>query len=496
MKNIHSEKYRNKAAFTLVEVMVGIMLTTIVLTSIYLVWSRVQRGIQRSHTRQVLQNEMRNIANYMQNDFKSIKYDEETFSLSEGDNGNFTMSFDKFKEVGENEEKLTSDSVEKVTYTLKNSMLTRSGNNTKILSVHCDGVNIVRSSETSTGDTELEDFDEDFKAAREAKLDIEITGRMTVKGTGEEMYHVEKTSVVMRNEYSKNVNKTFVSTFDLTKKDLSEVVVAGDASSLQIGNGVLDLEYLKTLNDDVLSGMLSSQNDMLKSTLEQLERLNDAIDDTDTGEGALEKFGDWLAFWSEDDGEKVRNYRDKLADAESKSDVEAAQKEIKKYTDEKEEEFLKNSVTGYDKMTQQQKDIYKKAYDMKVQDRNIKGAHDKQVENAKEGETIEEPKYVIDTLKGNSNAEEYEIIGKDGQKDTALTSASNEMTEENKAVVAAYEEINLDWMGEFGEEKEEVGAYNAAKSLLTQADTKLDVINMRDNCLANIDNIGKAMKEN
>ena len=74
MINTVNKRQNRKKAFTLVEVMVAVLLLTVVLTAIYQVWSKVQQGIARSHTRQALQTELRNAANYMSNDFKSIKF--------------------------------------------------------------------------------------------------------------------------------------------------------------------------------------------------------------------------------------------------------------------------------------------------------------------------------------------------------------------------------------------------------------------------------------
>lgn len=495
MLNIKSAKnriagFRSKAAFTLVEVMIGIMLTTIVLTSIFMIWSKVQSGIVRSHVRQTLQNEMRKIANFMQNDFKSIKYEEDTFKLSEGTNGNFTLSFEKFKEA--EEDKLAQDSTEKVTYTLNNTMLVRNGEKTNILSVHCDGINISRATEDSLGSGDLESSDEDFKAGREAKLDITITGKMAIPGAKEDMYYVEKTSVVMRNEYYKNINKNYMSTFDLAKKNVDEVIKEGSTQEMAAG-GELDAEYLKSLDKDVLEGMDESQKEMLEQAENSLKDINDAIDETDTGESGWTKFWDGCAFWSETDGEKIRGLRSELSDTDDIDEVKNIKSRLETYVKDKEEDFRSASIPNYGKLSPEQLEIYKKAYEMKVQDRTLQGGYEKLVENAESDEdkaAIEKPVLMIDTIKGQTDLT-TQVVDKDGNTTTLTSSAT---TEENEAIIEAYNKINLDWMGEFGEERDDVGIYTAAKSLIQQADTKIDVLDMQKTCQENREKIAEALK--
>ncbi len=515
-KSIINNRKLNKKAFTLVEIMVAIMLTTIVLTAIFLIWSRVSAGIARSSTKQRLQNELRRAANYMQNDFKTIKYyadDPEKAFKRTGDDENWVITFEKFDELKENEDKIAQDVSKLVTYEKKNSVLTRKyDGKTNILLVCCDNVNIDR---TTNNSTDYEDADTDLKSAKDSKLDIEITGKMTIPGTNEEMYITEKSSVVMRNEYYTNQNKNFVSTFDLTKKETSDVIIAGDASNLQVGE-VLDLEFLKTLNDDVLSGMDKTQEDMLKETMERLDEINDAINKTDTGESAISKFGQWLNFFSDSEGEQVRGLRSELAGIEAKiskdekdlSKIKSeygkaidktldVKKKLEEFTSKKEDEFLGKSISNYSSLSQKEKDIYKKAYEMRLQDRNLEGAFNKLTDEEKE-EMGGKPPTNYDRLSGNftmTNEDQEMSKITDGSGNTINTS-NNSQTAENKEILAAYEKIDLSWMKDFGDEPEDVGIYNAAKQLITQADTKLDMLRMEQVCAENRGNIAIAMREN
>ena len=494
INTVISNKNR-KRAFTLVEVMVAVLLLTVVLTAIYQVWSKVQQGIARSHTRQALQTELRNAANFMSNDFKSIKFSEDTFKLTESDDGkSFSMSFERFVEnKDEEKDKLSMDIVDTVRYELKNNILTRVGDKkTKILSSHCDGVSISRAAADASDSGALENSDEDFKAGREAQLDITITGKKIVPGNGEEMYHVEKTSVVMRNEYSKKVNKTFISTFDLTKKETDEVIQEGNNQMLEVG-GLLDPEFLKTLDDDVLSGMDEEQKALLQQAEDSLDDLNDSIDDTDTGESGWSKFWGSVAFWSESEGEKVRGLRTDLSDAKTEDEVKSVKEKLEQYTKDKEVDFLSASTGGrYNRMEPEEKELYKRAYDMKVQDRNLEGGYNKLVEEKGEEEAGEKPALMIDTLTGQ-NTSSVTIQNSDG---TTSTIAGNTVSEENQKLIDAYNSIDLSWMGEYGEEEDDVGIYNAARQLISEADSKIDLIRLRDNCNTNIANIEDAMANN
>ena len=97
---------------------------------------------------------------------------------------------------------------------------------------------------------------------------------------------------------------------------------------------------------------------------------------------------------------------------------------------------------------------------------------------------------MIDTIKGQTDLT-TQVVDKDGNTTTLTSSAT---TEENQAIIEAYNKINLDWMGEFGEERDDVGIYTAAKSLIQQADTKIDVLDMQKTCQENREKIAEALK--
>lgn len=483
-------KTRKTQGFTLVEVMVAIFLSTIVLTAIYGVWIRVQSEIAKSHARQTLQNELRTAANYMQKDLKSIR--EGSFEAPGGqaaDGSSVHIIFERFKETEDG--KIAQDSTEKVEYRLSDGLLTRkSTTELKILSVSVESLQIVKSLEAADlGATDLETTDEDFKAGREAKLDISITGRKNIAGSREEMYYVEKTSVVMRDEYYKKTNKNYVSNFDLAKIEKDDVIITDSSQDASFGpGGALSEEQLQSLTKDQLDGMEQTQKDLIKQAEDSIKEMNNSIDDTDTGEGFWSKFGDTLNVFSTSEGEKVRGLRSDLEDAESQQEVKDVLGKLETYTKDKEETFLTRSVPGYSTMSAAQKDIYKEAYEMKLQDRTIEGSHQVLVEQAeKDGKAPPEtPQKIIDIA-----TQVQDTTYQDEEGNTVTVAGGSGSSRSSEELRSAYDRINLGWMGEFNEEPEDVGIYNAAKSLISQGKAKLNVVEMRDTSEANVELIQK-----
>lgn len=482
-------KNRRKTGFTLVEVMVAIFLSTIVLTAIYGVWIRVQREIAKSHARQTLQSELRTASNYLQKDLKSVK--EGTFEAPGGqstDGSSLHITFERFKESEEG--KIAQDSTEKVEYNLSDGLLTRkSTTDLKILSVNVESMQITKSVDAaSLGATDLESTDEDFRAGREAKLEINIVGRKNIAGSREEMYHVERTSVVMRDEFYKKTNKNFVSNFDLAKLEKDAVVEVDNSQDASFGpGGAMNEEQLRSLNDDQLTGLENTQKELIEQANDSIDEMNNSIDDTDTGEGNLSKFGQWLNFFSTTEGEKVRGLRSDLEKADSQDEVKSVINKLTDYTKDKEDNFLSRSVPGYSSMSAAQKDLYKEAYEMKLQDRTIEGSHQELVKQAeKDGKTPPEaPQKIIDVATGQAEGEGSRTYVDENGKEIQISNEANS-SRSTTDLRNAYNNINLSWMGEFNKEPEEVGIYNAAKSLISQGKAKLNVIEMRDTSTENV----------
>ncbi|MDD3000102.1 MAG: hypothetical protein PHV05_13650, partial [Candidatus Riflebacteria bacterium] len=259
--------------------------------------------------------------------------------------------------------------------------------------------------------------------------------------------------------------------------------------------GLLSEEQLQSLTKDQLTGMEETQNGLIKQAQDSLKEMNSAISDTDTGEGFWSKLGSALNIFSTSEGEKVRDLRADLKGADTKTDVKDVLTKLEKYTKDKEEDFLSRSIRGYSSMSAAQKDVYKEAYEMKLQDRTLEGSHKLLVEQAEKDGTKppETPTKIIDIATGKAVFESEDIATTytDGDGNVVNISGDSSSTRSNADLRTAYDAINLGWMGDFNEEPEEVGIYSAAKSLISQGNAKLNVIEMRDTSQENLDLIKK-----
>ena len=483
----HQKKLNaSRKAFTLVEIMIAILLTTIVLTAIFMIWSRVRLGISRSHTKQMLQNELRKAANYIQNDFKSIKYAEEgekdALTYSSSDTG-FSMQFTKFKEnTDESQKKLSQDSTESVSYVLANNVLKRDGDKTTILSAHCESVSLER--------TEDEDkSDEKFTDARNAKLNIEITGKMKVPGTNEEMYHVEKTSVVMRNEYYKMINKNYKSNFDLQEMKDTDIVKKGEE---------LTADDYDSMPDDVLEDLKTNQDTIIQQCKDNLDNINTQIaGEEPEGVPWYEKLWSWIG------GSNLygdfKDEQEALEKAETKEEVEAAVKEIQDKADEQEETFLKNSYEGYENLSDDEKKEVKRVYDMAVHDKAVMDAYN-EAKNSEGSDGNETPPITNERMLKLQSQGKTIVTDKDGNEtevdlktDQVTNEAVNAKIEEANKFLDIYDKISLDWMTDGTVSEEEVNIYKSRKNLLEAANTKMELINVRDEAEENKAEIQKVL---
>ena len=481
----HRSKSFNRRAFTLVEIMVAIILTTIVFTSAYMIWSRVQIRISRSYTKQTLQKELRTVANYMQNDFKSIKFHDENDQYDTdkdkavkitGDDKNFTMTFQKFKEVEEaDKNKLAQDVIEDVKYTLASNVLKREiGGRTKVLSFNCEGVVVNPAAGDKSESDEYKNATEEVRHAKEAQLDIEITGKMIVPGSGEEMFHTEKTSVVMRNEYYKKINKNYKSNFDLAKIDENEIVGEGAAGAFtQEGMNYAELDT------DVLENLRTSEEEVLKGLEDNLKEINDTLYDSEPDLSWWEKLcsnADAFFTGRDDDYQLYKDAKSALLKAENVADTEKAIETIKANTEAQEKRFYSDTYKekSYDSMTEKEQATFRRAYDMAVQQKTIDDAYEEAEEKPES-----KPKSNYDLLKDLIS--EYE--SQDSNSPTAIT---KEQYDDAKEVQSYYEKMDLSWMS--GDDAD-IKVYKGNKQMMDQANTKLELLKSKEKTEKNIADI-------
>jgi type II secretory pathway component PulJ len=477
---------QKRTGITLVEMMVAVFVSTIVLTAVYGVWIRVQRQISRANAKQTLESELRAIANSMEKDFKAIK--EGSFSAPPGeqnpDGTGMKVTFDRFIE-GE-DGKIAQDSTTGVEYHLRNGLLTRTTDSErKILSVNIDSIIIAQGvDEASLGATDLESTDEDFKAGREAKLAITISGKKRIPGSSNEIYHIEKSSLVMRDEYYRKTNKTYVSNFDLAQMNVDEVMVEDASQDANFGpDGVFILEQLQDLDDEPLRGMKATQQDLYAQAQVAFDEINSNINDTETGSDVW----DTLTFWNDSEGERVDDMKTRLKRADTKAEVKEVLDDLESYAENKERTFLNRSINNFNGKSEEEQQLYKRAYNIAVQDRAIKIANEKAKE---EDPDAPDSPLMIDLM---TDVQDMTYEDEEGWQ-TVSAGQNEEARQEAENLRRAYEEINLNWMGEFGDESKEVQAYNAAKSLVNQGRSKFDTIDMRDRADENIDLIDQALR--
>lgn len=476
---------------TLVEMTVALFLSTIVLTGIYGVWTRVRREMTRANARQTLQNDLRAVSNRMQNDFKAIKADTFQVVSAAADGSALNLAFERFVETEDG--KIAQDSTERVEYQLANGLLTRgSPGQQRILSINIESLLIGPSD--GSGSLLAAD-DEVFRAGREAMLDVEIIGRQSVRGYSDEVFHIEKTSLVMRDEFHKATNPNYVSIFDLAQLTRGDVMVEDTTqdANFSAGGSTLTMEDLEGMTTAQLEDMLAAQNEMLGEIQESIDLINDGISDTETGTDKLLGISLSLNRGIRRQNDMVLDVASKLSSKNTVAEVEGLIGQLEDYAEEKETRFVRDSVGAakWNRLTDEEKALYREAYSMRVQDRTIQGAFDKLEE--KGGDDLPpRPPSSIDVLQGNASAEGVSstYTDRDGVEQQI---ASAEQSERNAALASAYEDINLDWMGEFGDEPADVGIYNAAKSLISQGQAKIAVLRLRDDTKENRDMINTAL---
>lgn len=494
----------NKKGFTLVEIMVAILMTTIVLTAAYMIWSRVRLGISRSNTKQILQSELRKAANFLQNDLKSIKYHDKdddkdpdkdkAFDVS-ADENSFTMKFEKFKEIKEEDKAIGQDFVEDITYTWSssNKILKREvqgGGTGKILSTHCESIDVNYLGDEPNNNGNNGNNANDSDEYKEAKLEIEIIGKMIVPGSTEEMYHTEKTSVVMRNEYYKKTYKNYKSVFDLASRVDKEESVGAEADGMLTGD--LTKDQLAKMPKDVLENLKASEQESLQNAMDNLKQLNDTIGNIKAdGVNLLEQgWHNFTAiFTGGNDYTDFTNARSKLEKADSVADVKKVVEKIKQNVQKQEDTFYKQAYPNYDSLSAKDKVTFKKAYDMAVHDKTVSDAYEETKKKAKEGEDV--GKKPISYKEIQECIRDGKTLDSDGNKvDMPADQINAKSQEDAKEVLKFYNKIDLGFMKDGDDD---IGIYKANKTLLEEADTKIEILNVREKCKENINNINDVL---
>ncbi|MBF0499712.1 MAG: prepilin-type N-terminal cleavage/methylation domain-containing protein [Candidatus Riflebacteria bacterium] len=476
-------KTKQTSGFSLVEVMVAILIGSIVMGTAYAIWSRVRREVSKSSARQTLQHELRQAMDTLSRDLKAIKTGtmKAPAAQQSADGTRAHFEFERFTESSAG--KLAENTTEKVVYDFKVPLLTRiAGPVRHILSTHLDSIELTRGVNQTTLETKnVESGNKDLDRALNARLDLALTGKMRPAGSRQFEYHVERSSVVMRDEYQKTVNSNYLSTNDVAQIGKDKVVVAGANSNFLDNLGSLTEEQLKQLSSDQLNTLEASQQNMLSEAKKSITDMNDNIKSISTGGNLWDTLsvGGWP--FGSSDVAQVTSLQSAIKSAEKKEDLVESLKATDGWIKDKEKKFIAQSFSGVnvDSLSEDERARYQKVYDMKVMDRLSEAAYQEALKkdpNAKKPESaLDGITRVPDRLPADQEAEQ--------QYQGRVAEAAKLREIASKA--------SLDWMGEPKDESKEVKSYNAAKSIYNYGQAKMQLLGMRDDTQDNLTLINK-----
>ncbi len=476
-----------RRAMTLVEVIVGVFLASLVLGGAFQIFSSSQRKVSRAATQQTLAGEVRHALKILAQDFKAVKAD--SLEVDSAESGNSAIiKFDRYLVTGEgDQEKLAFDRFESVVYEFRKPFLTRNvSGSTRTIARHVDSMAFSRleAPDPGEGTGGQINYDEGWAA----RMDITMTGSRKIPGSNQIASHTERVSVFMIEEYYRLINKNrFLSMATLSKGDDTKILDEEfdyDAMFAQ----ALTAEELAKLTVDQLENLHKKEDDSLTEVMKKLDEVDDSISDVDTKVGGL--FGFFKS------STEVTKLQKDLKKHEEAKDLEVDLKNIDATIAKYEADHLKNSFSGagintanMDKNSKEYSDL-KEAYDIKMRDYSMREAY-----NA--GKQDDDPEYVSMADAYNpSTMEEGIIITSEGKRETFSETPADFVIRKQKAA-DIYEnmvKVDLSWRDEKGGE-DNVKKYTAAKDLRDLAETKLRFAEQRDAHKKNIGLIKDAQKK-
>jgi|GEM_PF-1316012 len=472
-----------RRAMTLVEVMVGIFLASLVLGGTFQIFNTSQRKVSRAATQQTLASEVRNALKVMAQDFKAVKADSLEVNSAEGGNS-AVIRFDRYMVTGEgDQEKLAFDRFESVVYEFRKPFLTRSvaGAN-RTIARHVDSIAFSRPE--GPGDEAAAGGQINYDEGWAARMDITMVGSRKIPGTIQIASHTERVSVFMIEEYYRLINKNrFLSMAQLAKEDGAKILDE-EFDYDQMFAQSMDPEELAKLTVQQLENLLTKENASLTEVENKLDQVDESIKGIDTR-------GDrtWYTLWIGRAPTEVTKLQDNLKNHTEVADLEKDLADIDATIEQYETEHLTNSfsgagvnIAGMDKNTKEYQDL-KEAYDIKMRDYSMKEAYDA-------GKQEGDPEYVsmVDSY-NPSSLQKGVITTSDGSTETFTESDEEFAIRQEKAttIYSNLQKVDLSWRDEKGGE-ESVKKYTAAKDLRDLAETKVSFAKQRD---AHEDNIEK-----
>jgi prepilin-type N-terminal cleavage/methylation domain-containing protein len=504
-----------RIGFTLVEVMVGVVIGSVVLGVAFGIWSNSVRQVTRYSLRQRLQQEADTIMSRLSADIVAAKAD--TFEiLSEKP---LKLEFMRYAELEEGEKGFSKDKLEKVSYSLSGKMLSRTSTGGKrVLSLNVES--IVLNRETSKSKE---------TAYREARVDAELELKAASEGSKLEEVLLRRASFVIRDDFYNKLAMDRVDIFDVPAEELANMVV-DDSKSSYINDGELSADALRNLSEDKLNDLHKEQAEIIKDTNEKIVKVNEQIGEVDSSTRLWGLWGSSDAKALDNTIKAVKNLKcsddlDKLPEVNS---GERASEIAGKYVDQLEGEISKSQdefaskafgsdgeglsarLASEDTAEKEKAEFLKRVLEMKTTDRSLqkhvddfnKDENKKKEQAEKDGKEYTPPppeetiRLAIDVFKDDNSNAEIEKEVKMQYPDASAAELNTYIAERKKErddFVKFYESCNLDWMDQ-KEYKDKVKDYNARVQLKNLAENKRDLFIIKEMAMDNTKLIKEALE--
>lgn len=489
---------------TLIEVMVVTVLASMVLGSAMGIWSFARRNMSRTATRQTLQQDTTRILTHLGADLKAAKG--QTFSST---NDPLTLEFTRYAVNPDDNDKLSSEITQRIKYEFKKPVLRRYVDNRlkNTLSYSVENINISRK-ELSAEEKEKDPY-------LEARVDIALEMGQRAPGTTSDEHFTKHTSVVIRDEFYALVNKDRSDVFEEAADVAVEIVRENDSSFFA---DALDADSLKSLTDEQLDDLEESQKVDLEEAIKGLDEINKQIDKVETGDGF---FNMW--WWKNEDAEDVEELKGELEDLEYEKNFWSGELQVppkdsgERCSDKANDiiEKLEDKVKTLDKTFMQAAfgsnyadpesedqaakdlaDLQKRAFDMRVADRQV----EKAIEEMSEEERTQAeadgsiPKKMIDYYI-RSETEIREEIRSSGLAEEGTDEFNRLVAQEVQKVddlKEQYDRVSLEAFDDGTIEEKTVKAYEAAKQLKGLAESKRETFKLIELAVDNLAEIDEA----
>ncbi len=490
-----------RSGMTLVELMVAAVLSAMVLGAAMKIWSYARRNISKTTTRQILQMDAQRILAQFKADMKAAKAD--TFKSTDDP---LTLEFKRYVADKTDNTKLSADKIEDIRYVFSKPILRRqvTGSFQKTLSTNVEKIRISRK-ELTAAQRETDPY-------LEARVDIALDMMAKAPGVGSEERFSQHTSAVIRDEFYTLANKEREEVLTIATEVAEQLEKNTDSSFF---NEELNAESLVNLNDEQLQDLMDTQNNAVDEAKKNLEELDKRIKDVETGKKWWQ-----IGWFSNDDGAIVKKLRKDLGDIRCPDEGPLPAKEDKSRPSDKinevlkrinievdrfESDFYKKSFPENTILDAESKDaeisrkaaLQKRAYEMKLTDRQIEKAMEGMTDEDKAEAEASNVTKMIDTINRDRNEIRQELILKgivtDKEEDKVTRDALVEREfEDQETIKAQYNACNLDWMEESSADKNAIKAYEGAKQLKSLAESKREAIRLKEMAIDNKEEIKEA----